>query len=87
MKRLFACPRDEQRALLNFEPYPIIVFSLDGRVSYLNPAFTETFGWTQDELEGKRIPFIPPGLEQETREGDQEALRGKGHPVILRPGG
>ena len=56
-----------QRALLNFEPYPIIVLSLDGRVSYLNPAFTETFGWTQDELEGKRIPFIPPGFEQETR--------------------
>jgi PAS domain S-box-containing protein len=37
-------------------------------VSYLNPAFTETFGWTQEELEGKRIPFIPPGLEQETRQ-------------------
>jgi PAS domain S-box-containing protein len=58
-----------QRALLNFEPYPIVVFSLDGRVSYLNPAFAETFGWTLDELENKRIPFVPPGLEQETREG------------------
>jgi len=57
-----------QRALLNFEPYPIFVLSLDGRVSYLNPAFTETFGWTQEELEGKRIPFIPPGFEQETRQ-------------------
>jgi len=57
-----------QRALLDFEPYPIFVLSLDGRVSYLNPAFTETFGWTQLELEGKRIPFIPPGFEQETRE-------------------
>ena len=58
-----------QRALLNFEPYPIVVFSLDGRVSYLNPAFTEIFGWTLDELEGKRIPFVPAGLVQETREG------------------
>lgn len=58
-----------QRALLNFEPYPIVVFSLDGRVSYLNPAFTKSFGWTLDELEGKRIPFVPAGLEQETREG------------------
>ncbi|MCU0594026.1 MAG: PAS domain S-box protein [Desulfobacterota bacterium] len=57
-----------QRALLDFEPYPIFVLSLDGCVSYLNPAFTETFGWTQEELEGKRIPFIPPGFEQETRE-------------------
>ena len=58
-----------QRALLDFEPYPIVVFSLDGRVAYLNPAFPETFGWTLQELEGKRIPFVPPGLEQETREG------------------
>jgi len=58
-----------QRALLNFAPYPIVVFSLDERVSFLNPAFTETFGWHLDELEGKRIPFVPAGLEQETREG------------------
>jgi PAS domain S-box-containing protein len=58
-----------QRALLNFDPYPIVVFGLDGRVTYLNPAFTEIFGWTLDELENKRIPFVPPGLEQATREG------------------
>ncbi len=58
-----------QRALLDFEPYPIAVFSLDGHVAYLNPAFAETFGWSLEELEGKRIPFVPPGLEQETREG------------------
>jgi len=57
------------RALLDFEPYPIVVFTLDGRVSYLNPAFTEIFGWTLQELEGKRIPYVPPGLERETREG------------------
>jgi PAS domain S-box-containing protein len=56
------------RALVNFDPYPIIVLSLEGRVSYLNPAFTQTFGWTQEDLEGRRIPFIPPGFEQETRE-------------------
>jgi PAS domain S-box-containing protein len=57
------------RALLDFEPYPVVVFTLDGCVSYLNPAFTEIFGWTLQELEGKRIPYVPPGLEQETREG------------------
>ncbi|NQT57180.1 MAG: PAS domain S-box protein, partial [Desulfobacteraceae bacterium] len=41
------------RILLDFVPYPIVVFTLDGRVYYLNPSFTETFGWTLDELEGK----------------------------------
>ncbi|NQU14556.1 MAG: PAS domain S-box protein [Desulfobacteraceae bacterium] len=54
------------RTLLDFAPYPIVVFTLDGRVSYLNPAFTEIFGWTLEELEGKTIPYVPPGLEQET---------------------
>jgi len=41
------------RTLLDFVPYPIVVFTLDGRVYYLNPAFTEIFGWTLDELEGR----------------------------------
>ncbi|MGD9078522.1 MAG: PAS domain S-box protein [Desulfobacterales bacterium] len=54
------------RTLLDFAPYPIVVFTLDGRVEYLNPAFTETFGWNLAELEGKLIPYTPPDLEQET---------------------
>ena len=56
------------RALLDFAPLPIVVFSLDGCVDYLNPAFTQTFGWTLTELEGKRIPYTPPDLKQETGE-------------------
>ena len=56
------------RTLLDFVPHPIVVFTLDGCVTYLNPAFTKIFGWTFDELEGKRIPYIPPGFEEETSE-------------------
>ncbi|MBN2123599.1 MAG: PAS domain S-box protein [Deltaproteobacteria bacterium] len=54
------------RTLLDFIPYPVAVFDLDGRVTYLNPGFTEVFGWGLEELEGKRIPFIPPELRKET---------------------
>jgi len=32
------------RTLLDFVPYPMVVFSMDGLVSYLNPSFTEIFG-------------------------------------------
>jgi PAS domain S-box-containing protein len=53
------------RTLLDFVPYPIVVYTIDGRVSYLNPAFTETFGWTLEELLGKTVPFVPQGLEEE----------------------
>ena len=63
-----ACPRAEQRAmhLLDFVPYPMAVFKPDGRVTYVNSAFTEMFGWTLDELAGRHIPYVPPDLVEET---------------------
>ncbi len=69
------------RTFLDFAPYSIVVFTLDGRVTYLNPAFTRTFGWTFAELEGKKIPYVPSGLEQETSEIIQRLFEEK---VILR---
>ncbi len=65
------------RTLLDFVPYPIVVFTLDGRVYYLNPAFTETFGWTLSELAGEKIPYTPPGLEEETSEMIKNLLEEK----------
>ncbi len=56
------------RTLLDFVPYPLVVFTLDGLVSYLNPAFTEVFGWIFEELKGEKIPYVPPDLEQEKNE-------------------
>ena len=53
---------------MDFLPYPVVIFTLDGRVYYLNSEFTNIFGWTLQELEGKTIPNVPPGLEKETRE-------------------
>ena len=69
------------KTLLDFVPHPVVVFTLDGRVSYLNPAFTKVFGWTLEELEGKKIPYIPPGLEQETSENIRKLFEDK---IILR---
>ncbi|MCD6297921.1 MAG: PAS domain S-box protein [Deltaproteobacteria bacterium] len=69
------------RTLLDLAPYAIVVFTPDGRVTYLNPAFTRIFGWTFDELEGKTIPYVPPGLEQETSEIIMRLFEEK---VILR---
>jgi PAS domain S-box-containing protein len=69
------------RALLEFEPYPVVVFTLDGRVAYLNPAFTEIFGWTLEELEGQRIPYVPPGLEKKTQDNIKKL---KEERIVLR---
>ncbi|MEJ2165439.1 MAG: PAS domain S-box protein [Desulfobacterales bacterium] len=72
--------RAEQRylAFLNFLPYPVFVFNMDGTVSYLNPAFEKVFGWTLAELEGRIIPsFVPDDLKPATREGIRQLFNEK----------
>jgi len=69
--------RKRTRNLLDFVPYPMVVFTLSGKVSYVNPAFTEVFGWTLEELIGKNIPFVPPGLKEQTVEDLRRLLKNK----------
>lgn len=69
--------RKRAQNLLDFVPYPMVVFTLSGKVSYVNPAFTEVFGWTLEELIGKSIPFIPPGLKEQTVDDLRRLLRKK----------
>ncbi len=69
------------RSLLDFVPYPAIVRNPDGSVYYVTPAFTKTFGWTLDELEGKTIPYTPKGMEVEAHRISKELLEKK---VVLR---
>ncbi|MBI4774101.1 MAG: PAS domain S-box protein [Deltaproteobacteria bacterium] len=57
------------RTLLDFVPDPLMVFHLDGTVAYVNPAFVNVFGWSLEELVGRRIPFVPPDLKEQTRAG------------------
>lgn len=69
---------ERYQSLLEFVPDPIVIFSMDGLVRYLNSAFTETFGWRLEELKGKHIPFVPEHLKQQTREAVKELLYKKG---------
>ena len=47
------------QAILEANPDPVVVYDEQGRVTYLNPAFVKTFGWDFEELNGKRVPFVP----------------------------
>jgi PAS domain S-box-containing protein len=47
------------RAILEANPDPVVMYDTEGHPQYLNPAFTEVFGWALDELKGQRIPFVP----------------------------
>jgi len=48
------------RTVLESNPDPVVVYDLEGRVTYLNPAFTRVFGWSLEEQIGKKIDnFVP----------------------------
>jgi PAS domain S-box-containing protein len=49
---------------INSSADAIIIYDLDGNATYLSDSFTQLFGWTKEELLGKRIPFVPES-EQE----------------------
>ena len=65
------------RQLLDSSPDAISVYDAQGRITYLNPAFAQTFGWTLEELAGKGIDFVPPHEMERTREAVQRTLEGE----------
>ena len=67
--------RDESRrfrALLEASPDAIVFYDNEGKTQYINPSFTRIFGWTQEELLGKRIDFVPPESGSETQDAIRE---------------
>jgi len=68
---------ERHRMLLEASPDPIAVYDMEGKATYVNPAFIETFGWPSQELLGKRIDFVPEESWPETRVAIARMLRGE----------
>ncbi|MFH1136778.1 MAG: PAS domain S-box protein [Pseudomonadota bacterium] len=69
------------RSIMESAPDPMVVYDNEGLPDYINPAFTRVFGWTLDELKGRRIDYVPPDCRAETermigRLGKGETLHG-----------
>ncbi len=47
------------RSLLNSSADAIVVYDLNGNAEFISPSFTRIFGWTFEEVRGRRIPFMP----------------------------
>ena len=59
---------EKYRTVLESNPDPVVVYDMEGRVIYLNPAFTRVFGWSLEEQIGKKIDnFVPEENWPETR--------------------
>jgi PAS domain S-box-containing protein len=49
----------QMHAIITSNANPIVVYDDVGYPEFVNPAFSQVFGWTIVELRGKRIPFVP----------------------------
>jgi len=59
---------ERYRTVLEANPDPVVVYNMEGVVLYLNPAFTEVFGWTLEERLSKKMDvFVPEKSWAETR--------------------
>ena len=65
------------RSLSEASSDPIVVYDMEGKVTYVNPAFSQTFGWSLDEVKGKLIDFVPEENRIETQEALDRMLRGE----------
>jgi len=65
------------RAVLEASPDPIVAYDINGKVTYLNPAFTRIFGWDLEELRNKRIDYVPEDQQSITRRMIDKVKRGE----------
>ena len=68
---------ERHRLLLKVSPDPIVVYDIEGKTIYVNPAFEKTFGWSLDELQEKQIDFVPEENWPETKEAINRMLQGE----------
>ena len=58
---------ERYRTVLEGSPDPVVVYDMEGRGTYINPAFTRVFGWLPEELLGKRLDYVPDENWPETQ--------------------
>lgn len=69
---------EKYRSVMESVPDPIVVYDMDGMVTYMNPAFTKVFGYTLEDCLGNKMDhFVPKAHWKETMEGIRSILNGE----------
>ncbi len=68
---------ERYRAVLETSPDAIMVYDMENKCTYINPAFTTIFGWTSEEVIGKPLNFVPKGNWPETQLMTEKLQAGK----------
>ncbi len=64
-------------SLLNSTPDAVVIYDLEGKVRYINPAFTKIFGFTLEDIKGKRVPYVPETEEERSLEQIKKIINGE----------
>ncbi|MFH0787398.1 MAG: PAS domain S-box protein, partial [Pseudomonadota bacterium] len=67
---------ERYRLLLKSSPDPIVVYNMNGKATYVNPAFEQTFNFSSEEVLGKSINFVPDESWPETKKRIERMLSG-----------
>jgi sigma-B regulation protein RsbU (phosphoserine phosphatase) len=68
---------ERYRAVLEACPDPVAAYGMDGKAFYVNPAFSEVFGWQPEELLGRKIDYVPEKSRSETQMMIEKVLAGE----------
>jgi PAS domain S-box-containing protein len=60
VEEIFRESEEKYRMVLEANPEPVAVYDMNGKVVYFNPAFTRIFGWSLEEMIGKKLDFFVP---------------------------
>jgi len=52
-----------------------VIYDMEGKVRYINPSFVKIFGWTLEDVQGKRVPFLPESEREATMTGIKQIIR------------
>lgn len=67
---------ERYRLLLKSSPDPIVVYNMNGKATYVNPAFEQTFNFSSEEVLGQSINFVPEESWPETKKRIKRMLSG-----------
>ena len=69
---------EKYRIVLEANPDPVVIYDMEGKVTYLNIAFTNVFGWRLEECIGKKMDiFVPEDAWPETTMMINKVLSGE----------
>ncbi|MDQ7783579.1 MAG: PAS domain S-box protein [Desulfomonilaceae bacterium] len=63
------------RSLIDSSADAIVIYDMLGRVIHVSPSFTEIFGWTLEEVKGKRIAYVPDSERETTMHLIEKVIR------------